>query len=83
MKACPTRKLGKAPEFTLLEVGLDHDAEDAEKETLWRLYTLGTEGFLCEIKEIFPDREMFSNATWLEKPLESEPSTGPQTVPVL
>ncbi|KDQ51425.1 hypothetical protein JAAARDRAFT_41093 [Jaapia argillacea MUCL 33604] len=59
------RALHKIPEFTLLGVGLSEDKNGGEKK-LWRKYRLSTEGFACEIEEVFPDREMFvSGEEWL------------------
>jgi hypothetical protein len=46
------------------------------KEYVIRRYLLKTEGFECEIEEVFPDREMFSKVPedWLaasDPPTES------------
>ena len=57
------RKLDKAPEFILHDVGVD-PGEDG-KETLWRRYSLKTEGFECSILEVFPDRAMFTKERWI------------------
>ena len=38
------------------------------KRELRRTYTLSTEGFFCEILEVFPDRDMFiQGETWLKE----------------
>jgi hypothetical protein len=50
------RKMQKPPQFALLECG--SRIEDC-KRVLWRRYTLSTEGFECDITEVFPDRDMF------------------------
>jgi hypothetical protein len=49
--------------FTLL----DAQTQVVEgKRELRRTYTLSTEGFLCEILEVFPDRDMFTRGeAWL------------------
>jgi hypothetical protein len=53
------RALGQAPEFELVEVGL-------EGEALWRTYILRAEGFETFIKEVFADRKMFSEEGWID-----------------
>ena len=50
------RKMQSPPQFALLDCGVK--VEDG-KDTLWRRYTLSTEGFVCDITEVFPDRDMF------------------------
>jgi hypothetical protein len=50
------RKMQTPPQFALLECG--SRLEDG-KHALWRRYTLSTEGFECDITEVFPDRDMF------------------------
>ncbi|KAI0297103.1 hypothetical protein BC826DRAFT_933649 [Russula brevipes] len=50
------RKMQTPPQFALLECG--STVEDG-KRALWRRYTLSTEGFHCDITEVFPDRDMF------------------------
>ncbi len=50
------RKMQTPPQFALLECGSKFEAG---KRVLWRRYTLSTEGFLCDIVEVFPDRDMF------------------------
>lgn len=58
------RREGAHAEFDLLEVGLE-EVENG-KESLWRRYILRAEGFECDIREIFPDREMFVDGdVWL------------------
>lgn len=51
------RKLRVFPTFTLLDVA----AQDVDgKRELSRLYRLETEGIVCDILEVFPDRDMFA-----------------------
>jgi hypothetical protein len=51
------------PQFALLDCGSKFEAG---KRVLWRRYTLSTEGFLCDIVEVFPDRDMFvQGERWL------------------
>jgi len=50
------RKMQTLPQFALLECG--SRLEDGRR-VLWRRYTLSTEGFECDITEVFPDRDMF------------------------
>ncbi|CAG8648662.1 17324_t:CDS:2, partial [Acaulospora colombiana] len=55
--------IGQA-DFCLLEVSTGWGNEEVGrpgKEYLRRRYLLKTEGFECEIDEVFPDREMFAN----------------------
>ncbi|KAG6886127.1 hypothetical protein C0993_002646 [Termitomyces sp. T159_Od127] len=71
-------RMGKAPEFELISVGLGPvtdavtTSSQSEKphttdEQLWRKYRLSVEDFECEILEVFPTREMFvSGLHWLE-----------------
>jgi len=71
------RKLGRPPRFVLSEVGVGpvRGVEKEEtsgpmdkEEQLWRKYTVGTEGFECEILEVFPSRDMFVHGEeWLEE----------------
>ncbi|CAE6472699.1 unnamed protein product [Rhizoctonia solani] len=73
------RQPGAKAEFDLLEVGLE-EVEDG-KESLWRRYILRAEGFECDIREIFPDREMFvSSEDWLinQSPLQDGLATTPR-----
>ncbi|KAG8998019.1 hypothetical protein FRB94_010774 [Tulasnella sp. JGI-2019a] len=56
------RMLGRNPEFTLVNVGIDENISGGQQ--LWRSYKLATEGFECEIREIFPDRRIFSGECW-------------------
>ncbi|KAI9510030.1 hypothetical protein F5148DRAFT_659223 [Russula earlei] len=59
------RKLQSPPQFALLECG--SKSEDG-KRVLWRRYTLSTEGFECDITEVFPDRDMFvQGEQWLSR----------------
>ncbi|PVG04586.1 hypothetical protein CPB86DRAFT_692667 [Serendipita vermifera] len=67
------RILGRVADFTLLEVSTDLGNEEVGRpgtEYLRRRYLLKTEGFECEIDEVFPDREMFSSVPedWLAAP---------------
>ncbi|KAI0670665.1 hypothetical protein C8Q78DRAFT_1070206 [Trametes maxima] len=57
------RHLRCYPDFSLISVG----AQVVEgKRELRRRYQLKTEGILCEILEVFPDRDMFLKGTeWL------------------
>ena len=50
------RKLQSPPQFALLECG---SRLEGGRRVLWRRYTLSTEGFVCDITEVFPDRDMF------------------------
>lgn len=50
------RKLQSPPQFALLECG---SRFEGGRRVLWRRYTLSTEGFVCDITEVFPDRDMF------------------------
>ncbi|KAI0822635.1 hypothetical protein BC628DRAFT_653649 [Trametes gibbosa] len=57
------RHLRRYPDFTLLSVGAQ--TVDGKRE-LRRTYKLETEGIVCEILEVFPDRDMFScGQAWL------------------
>ncbi|KIM63927.1 hypothetical protein SCLCIDRAFT_15405 [Scleroderma citrinum Foug A] len=57
------RKLGQGHRFTLLGV---ETPTVGQKRELRRVYVLETEGFYCEILEVFPDREMFARGeAWL------------------
>ena len=59
------RKLQTPPQFALLECGCR--LEDGRR-VLWRRYTLSTEGFECDITEVFPDRDMFVlGEQWLSR----------------
>lgn len=51
------RRMQTPPQFALLDCGVK--VEDG-KNTLWRRYTLSVEGFVCDITEVFPDRDMFN-----------------------
>ena len=69
------RKMQTPPTFALLECGSKFEAG---KRVLWRRYTLSTDGFLCDIVEVFPDRDMFvQGEQWLsesEEPVSSQES---------
>jgi hypothetical protein len=57
------RRMQTPPQFALLECGSKFEAG---KRVLWRRYTLSTDGFLCDIVEVFPDRDMFvQGEQWL------------------
>jgi hypothetical protein len=72
------RREGARAEFDLLEVGLEE--VDDGKESLWRRYILRAEGFECDVREIFPDREMFVDAEcWLAN--QAPPQDGLATTP--
>ena len=63
------RRMQMPPQFALLECG--GRLEDS-KRVLWRRYTLSTEGFECDITEVFPDRDMFVlGEQWLSRELVS------------
>ncbi|ETW79282.1 hypothetical protein HETIRDRAFT_323280 [Heterobasidion irregulare TC 32-1] len=59
------RKVGKVPEFALLNCGLEDAEGDVQK--LWRRYILAMDGFECDITEVFPDRDMFVRDSWIEE----------------
>ncbi|KAG2347491.1 hypothetical protein BDR05DRAFT_958203 [Suillus weaverae] len=67
------RKMLRHPQFTLLDVQAQ---VVCGKRELRRTYTLETDGFLCEILEVFPDRDMFirGEAWFTESKLEVEKS---------
>jgi hypothetical protein len=69
------RKMKSPPKFALLECGSKFEAG---KRVLWRRYTLSTDGFLCDIVEVFPDRDMFvQGEQWLsgsQEPVSSQES---------
>lgn len=69
------RKMQTPPKFALLECGSKFEAG---KRVLWRRYTLSTDGFLCDIVEVFPDRDMFvQGEQWLsesKEPVSSQES---------
>jgi hypothetical protein len=71
------RKMQTPPEFALLDCGSKFEKE-ARKRVLWRRYTLSTDGFLCDIVEVFPDRDMFvQGEQWLgesQGPVNSQES---------
>ncbi|KAF9228401.1 hypothetical protein BS17DRAFT_773645 [Gyrodon lividus] len=57
------RQLRRNPRFSLLNV---ETLAVRGKRELRRTYTLETEGFLAEILEVFPDRDMFTRGeAWL------------------
>jgi hypothetical protein len=59
------RRMQTPPQFALLDCGSKFEAG---KRVLWRRYTLSTEGFLCDIVEVFPDRDMFvEGERWLSE----------------
>jgi hypothetical protein len=68
------RRMQTPPQFALLECGSKFEAG---KRVLWRRYTLSAEGFLCDIVEVFPDRDMFvQGEKWLsEESASSEESS--------
>ncbi|KAF8475376.1 hypothetical protein DFH94DRAFT_761105 [Russula ochroleuca] len=67
------RRMQTPPQFALLECGSKFEAG---KRVLWRRYTLSTDGFLCDIVEVFPDRDMFvQGEKWLsQEPVSSQES---------
>jgi hypothetical protein len=66
----------RVPLFSLLNVSTRDFGESKEdgggyKRELSRLYKLETDGFECEIEEVFPDREMFVTCErWLDSHVE-------------
>ncbi|KAG8861735.1 hypothetical protein FRB96_002693 [Tulasnella sp. 330] len=56
------RTLGRVPTFTLTDVSVHENLSGVEH--LARSYCLSTEGFECEIREIFPDRRIFTGECW-------------------
>jgi len=63
------RVLGRVAEFKLLEVSTSRAAQESgevTRESLRRRYTLRTDGFECDIEEVFPDRSMFVAETVYE-----------------
>lgn len=67
------RMMQRNARFALLDV---QTQVVSGKRELSRMYTLETEGFLCEILEVFPDRDMFvrGEAWFTESKLELENS---------
>ena len=66
------RRMQTPPQFALLECGSKFEAG---KRVLWRRYTLSTDGFLCDIVEVFPDRDMFvQGEQWLSPGQEASTS---------
>ncbi|KAF8343511.1 hypothetical protein F5887DRAFT_886757 [Amanita rubescens] len=66
------RRIAKVPEFDILAVGVGpyHTAPGTEgkqaNDQLWRKYRVAVPEFECEILEVFPSREMFTNCEhWL------------------
>ncbi|VDC03371.1 unnamed protein product [Peniophora sp. CBMAI 1063] len=77
------RKLGQPPKFELLDAGAGRD-EHTGRRTLWRRYTLSTEGFHCDIVEAFPDRDMFvRGAAWFDDAPMPQRGAVPPSVPEL
>jgi len=67
------RILGRVADFHLLEVNTSQGNTEIGtpgKEYIRRKYLLKTDGFECEIEEVFPDRAMFSPSMedWLATP---------------
>jgi len=63
------RKMQSPPQFALLECG---SRIEGGTRVLWRRYTLSTEGFVCDITEVFPDRDMFVlGEKWLTREVVS------------
>jgi hypothetical protein len=59
------RRMQTPPQFALLECG---GKFETGKRVLWRRYTLSMDGFLCDIVEVFPDRDMFvQGEQWLRE----------------
>ena len=69
------------PHFVLLDCGVRFENG---KNTLWRRYTLSTEGFVCDITEVFPDRDMFIlGERWLDDVTKENSKLGYATNTVL
>lgn len=69
------RKMQTPPAFALLDCGVK--VVEGGKDTLWRRYTLTTEGFVCDITEVFPDRDMFRLCEqWLDEERVNAPKVG-------
>lgn len=63
------RHLRVFPKFTLLNV--ETHVVNGKRE-LRRTYRLETEGIMCEILEVFPDRDMFDiGEAWLDQHQEN------------
>lgn len=74
------RQMGRPPTFSLLDVSTE--VVDGTCE-LRRTYTLQAEGVLCEILEVFPDREMFVRGeTWLKETNNVNATLGNEAVAV-
>jgi hypothetical protein len=59
------RRMQTPPQFALLDCGVGFENG---RSTLWRRYTLSTKGFVCDITEVFPDRDMFKfGERWLDE----------------
>ena len=66
------RQLRVYPEFSLLDAGAQ--VVDGKRE-LQRTYLLETEGIMCEILEVFPDRDLFDmGAAWLDQETQEKSS---------
>lgn len=64
------RALGRPPQFTLHSIDAQTSPSNDRRE-LARTYTLETEDLMCEIEEVFPDRDMFDSCrAWLEPPAQ-------------
>ena len=72
------RRVAKVPEFDILAVGVGPcptapGTEGKQANQLWRKYRVTVPEFECEILEVFPSREMFTNCEhWLFNDLVSQ-----------
>lgn len=65
------RRMMRVPVFALTDVFAGTD--EGGRRVLSRRYKLDTEGFECDIEEVFPDREMFVlGERWLQDAPEEE-----------
>ncbi|CAE6436658.1 unnamed protein product [Rhizoctonia solani] len=79
------RRMGKPAAFQLISAGVEPSLAGSGQENLWRTYTLKTDGFECEIKEIFPDRRMFASPQsaecWMHRPATADEGRVPDKTP--
>ncbi|CAE6361666.1 unnamed protein product [Rhizoctonia solani] len=78
------RRMGKPAAFQLISAGVEPSLAVGQ-ENLWRTYTLKTDGFECEIKEVFPDRKMFASPQsaecWMHHPATADKGRVPDKTP--
>ncbi|ELU44706.1 branched-chain alpha-keto acid dehydrogenase E1-alpha subunit [Rhizoctonia solani AG-1 IA] len=75
------RRMSKPAAFQLISAGVEPSLAGHGQENLWRTYTLKTDGFECEIKEIFPDRRMFASPQSAECWMHRVPTADEGVVP--